>query len=390
MIHIERKEDCCGCTACKSVCRIRAIHLEPDEEGYLYPQFDLEKCIDCHLCEKVCPVLFRKQSSIQKAPLSIYATRQKDQIILKESSSGGIFTALAQYVLNKNGVVVGATYDEKMVVHHIIVNNINNLQKLRGSKYVQSDIQGIFQVLKKHLDEGVLVLFSGTPCQVEGLYLFLRKKYTNLITIDIVCHAVGSPKLFKEYIEYLENKLKNRVTWINMRDKDNYGWGHRFSQRVWTENGKSYSEKNGIFPWWTIYYSNMANRPSCHECKFTNFSRPGDFSIADFWDDKHQRSDIYSNKGTSLCLINSVVGLKIFDVIKDNIYYWEVTKEQAWQPCLEFPTPRSSKRLQFWGYYHKNGLEQSYRHFLYIPKATRLKWKIKDTIAKWIGYGKKN
>ena len=103
MIHIERKEDCCGCTACESICGIRAIHLEPDEEGYLYPQFDLEKCIDCHLCEKVCPVLFRKQSRIQNAPLSIYATRQKDQIILKESSSGGIFTALAQYVLNKNG-----------------------------------------------------------------------------------------------------------------------------------------------------------------------------------------------------------------------------------------------------------------------------------------------
>lgn len=386
MIHINNKEDCCGCTACESICGTKAITLKSDEEGFLYPTVDIDKCIDCHLCEKVCPIIFRKNQDVTINSQQYYALRHKDEKVLKKSSSGGAFSVLSSLVLSKGGVVIGATYDEKMEVRHIMVKSIENLPRICGSKYVQSDILGLFQTLKKMLDKGILVLFSGTPCQVEGLNLFLRKKYKNLITIDIVCHAVGSPKLFKEYIGYLETKLKNKVTWMNMRDKDNYGWGHRFSQRAWTKNGKSISEKDGFFPWWNIFYSHMTNRPSCHECKFTNFSRPGDITIADFWDDRNLRPELHSIKGTSVCIVNSEKGGQLLNDAHKSADIWEITKEQAWQPCLETPTLANEKREEFWKMYEKEGLVKAYEKFIYIPLRIRMMWWIKDSIASIIGY----
>ena len=389
MISIQRKEDCCGCTACESICGRNVITLIPDHEGFLYPQVDSSKCVDCHLCEKVCPIITRKNGISEREYQQFYAVRHKDNAILMNSSSGGAFSAIAQAILGKGGVVYGATYDGNMVVRHVGVYNNDELWKLRGSKYVQSDIRGIFKEIKSFLTMGRCVLFSGTPCQVDGLKNYLRKDYEHLITIDLVCHAAGSPLLFQNYIDYLEAKLKGRITWINMRDKTKWGWSHNFLQSVNTENGVKSYQDDGVIKWWSIYYSHLTNRPACHECLYTNYRRPGDITLADFWDDEQKRPELMSDKGTSLTIVNSDKGRRILESIKD-LSLWEITKEEAWQPCLEAPTPVNVNRESFWQVYFQKGYQYAFRKYFYVSKTTRIKWKIKDKIAKIIGYAPKN
>ena len=386
MIHINNKEDCCGCTACESICGTKAITLKSDEEGFLYPKVNIDKCIDCHLCEKVCPIINRNKLFIDKEKQSFYAVRHKNESILTSSSSGGAFSAIAQYVIEHHGIVYGATYDQHMVVRHISISHVSELPKLRGSKYVQSDLCGLFREIESYLIQGRLVLFTGTPCQVAGLRLFLRKEYAHLFTIDLVCHAAGSPMLFKEYVKYLERRYGDKLVWMNMRDKEKGGWNHHFVQKNWLERkGPTYLRMNMI-SWWNIFYSHMTNRPSCHECKFTNFSRPGDITIADFWDDKNLRPELHSIKGTSVCIVNSEKGRQLLNDAHKSADIWEITKEQAWQPCLETPTLANEKREEFWKIYEKGGLVKAYEMFIYIPLRIRMMWWIKDSIASIIGY----
>lgn len=385
MIHIYRKEDCCGCTACESICGRNAITLIPDHEGFSYPKVDEQKCTECHLCEKVCPIISRRKGIISPECQTFYAARHIDEDVLKNSSSGGVFSALAQEILNKGGVVFGATYDNNMVVRHVGIHNIDELCKLRGSKYVQSDIRGIFKEIKSLLSMGKYVLFSGTPCQVDGLKNYLRNYDEHLITIDLVCHAAGSPLLFHNYIDYLEAKLKGRIIWMNMRDKTKWGWGHRLLQSVNLESGAKVYQDDGVIKWWSVYYSHLTNRPACHECQYTNYCRPGDITLADFWDDEQKRPELKSGKGTSLIIINSNKGKKIIDGI-NNLQLWRITQEETWQPCLEAPTPVNSSRDIFWQVYLKKGYHYTFRKFFYVSKITRYKWFVKAHIAKLIGY----
>ena len=204
MISIEEKGQCSGCSACYSMCPKEAIAMQEDTEGFVYPFVDNSKCINCELCVKVCPI--KKENKKVVSNIHAIACKNKEEKIREESTSGGVFTALSELVINQGGVVFGAIYDENLNVKHSYVENIDECNKFRGSKYVQSSIGDAFKKVKEFLVQGRLVMFSGTPCQVAGLYSYLGKEYDNLILIDLVCHGAPSPKVFRKYIKSLENK----------------------------------------------------------------------------------------------------------------------------------------------------------------------------------------
>lgn len=363
MIEINNPADCCGCTACVSVCSHGAIQLSADTEGFLYPIVNKEKCVGCNLCEKVCPIKKRKEEQETNAKITVkeyYALRHKDKDILYNSSSGGAFSLIAENILEKKGVVCGVEYSEKGVVRHAFAENKTELYRFRGSKYSQSDIRGIFPRIKNYLKNNRYVLFSGTPCQVDGLRRFLMKDYPKLVTIDLVCHSVPSPLIFKEYIEYASKVLKNKVVGIDMRYKRTCGWSHRFSYRFHFENGKSTIDPLWVVNWGRLFFSELINRPSCGECQYTNLNRSGDFTIADFWDDDHKRPDIYSKDGTSLLLVNTEKGQRLFQEMKEQSSFWSISKDEAMQPCLRHQTAPNKEREQFWKYYHSCGFRKTY------------------------------
>lgn len=385
MIEILRKEDCCGCSACVSMCNQSAIEFKQDEEGFLYPVINKDNCVNCGLCDKVCP-LKRRLSDPQTSSIvtvkEYYALRHKNKDILDNSSSGGAFSLIAEYVLKKKGVVCGVEYSSDGVVHHAFAENLKDLEKFRGSKYAQSDIRGTFRDIKKFLKADRYVLFSGTPCQIDGLKKYLMKDYTKLITVDLVCHSIPSPLIYKEYTEYASRILGHRIVGIDMRYKRTYGWSHRYSYRFHLENGKSTIDPLWIVNWGKLFFSELINRPSCGECQYTNLNRPGDFTIADFWDDSHKRPDIYSKEGTSLFLVNTEKGQHIFDEFKNAADCWAITKEEALQPCLVHPTVQNPKRKDFWEYYHRKGFRKTYKKYFAEKKIRTIKKIIKIIFTK--------
>ena len=383
MIKIKNRTDCCGCTACASVCLHDAIMMKSDAEGFAYPLVNINKCINCGLCEKVCPIIKRKSLkdvSNKETPINYLAVRIKNKTILEKSSSGGAFSLLCNSVLNKNGVICGVEYSENGIVQHVIVDNEKDLERLRGSKYVQSKIDDIYSQIKILLQKERWVLFSGTPCQVDGLRSFLRKDYPTLITVDLVCHSIPSPLIYKEYLSYCSKKLHHEVVSIDMRYKKTYGWSHRYSYRFLYKNGKNTIDPIRIANWGKLFFSELINRPSCGTCQYTNLNRPGDFTIADFWDDNHKRPDIYSKEGTSLLLINTEKGQNLFEEVKQQCDYWKITREEALQPCLISPTIPNKEREVFWEYYHSNGFEKTYKKYFAISNYVILKQVVKKIL----------
>lgn len=241
MIEIKNKADCCGCTACNAVCPHDAITMRPDAMGFLYPVVDKDKCIDCGLCEKVCAFNDHYDISLNLPEPLAYAARHKDMDEIMKSRSGAAFAAISDYVLENGGIVYGAGYAEHFRVVHKRAITKEQRDEFRGSKYVQSDLRGVFRQVKQDLKGGLQVLFSGTPCQTAGLNSFIgRKLRTNLILVDIVCHGVPSPYLWRDYLAYIEKKHGDKIAWVNFRDKELFGWAaHRetfkFVNRGWVK-----------------------------------------------------------------------------------------------------------------------------------------------------------
>lgn len=382
MIEIKNPIDCCGCTACESICAHNAITMKEDEEGFLYPVLNVSSCVECGLCNNVCPIVSRKSSRLSPTYKKIYAIRNKNKNTLLKSSSGGAFSLIAKYIIDHGGYVVGAIYNENMIVCHTITNDMAGVEKMRGSKYSQSNMGNTFRDVKKLLRNGEFVLFTGTPCQVDGLKKFLRKDYKNLLTMDVVCHAVPSPKIFNEYLQYVEKRLNKRIVNLIMRDKQKHGWSHIFSYRYIFNDGTEKCDPLWIKNWGTIYFSRLIDRPSCHHCLYTNYSRCSDITVADFWDDKKLRKDIYSNYGTSLFIVNTQSGSEVFDEIKDTCYYWDITKNESYQPCLETPTIANPLRMDFWIFYKKNGFIKTYNKFFDDSIYIKIKKVIKIIIGR--------
>lgn len=318
MIEIENKTDCCGCQACGDICHADAISFHSDHEGFWYPEVDRNKCTDCHLCEKICPVLnidalkYRNKS----AP-KVFGGYNKDIVIRFDSTSGGVFSLLAQAMYKQKGYVSGAIYTDEFKVLNFISDDKKDLKRLRSSKYVQSNADGLYRRIKSLLESGEKVLACGSPCQMAALRGFLRKDYDNLIIVDFLCRATNSPKVFEKYKESLEARYGSKIVAIKDKNKD-HGW-HSLARKITFENGQVYYGEGHEDDYRRGYHANVFERPSCYECKFKGIPRISDITLGDFWGIGSVDPSLEQNLGTSLVMINSEKGEKYFDIIRDKL-----------------------------------------------------------------------
>lgn len=324
MITINNKKDCMGCHACSNICPKQCIHMKSDIEGFWYPDVDYDKCIKCVLCIKVCPII--NKTIVQNEPKA-YACMNKSEPVRLESSSGGIFTLIAEQVIDNGGIVFGAGFNENFGVEHSYIETKEELDKFRGSKYVQSKIGDTYAQVKDFLKQERKVLFTGTPCQIGGLRSYLGQTYDNLFCIDIVCHGVPSPKLWKKYISYMENSTGSPTRRIAFRLK-NEGW-KRFSVSFLFNNDTEYRQTIDKDLYMKAFLKDVCLRPSCYACEFKTLHRESDITLADFWGIQNVLPEMDDGKGTSLIFVNSDNGQSILEEIKDDILYKEVDINQA-------------------------------------------------------------
>lgn len=367
----EQKKDCCGCLACKNVCPKQAVTVKPDENGFIYPQINEELCIECGLCDKVCD--FKKATVDGNIPLYTYAAINKNKRVLANSASGGAFGALSNFVFDRGGVVFGCAYDDKMYPKHVCIDNLAYLEKIQGSKYVQSDIDDTYIQAENYLKNGKWVLFTGTPCQIAGLKAYLRKDYDRLITIDLICHGVPSVSFFKGYIRYLEGKYKGEIINFKFRDKSK-GWG-LISEVVYKKHSKILNRV--IYPVESYYYTYFLNgdiyRESCYECKYAGKVRVGDFTIGDYWGVEKVHPEINTKNGVSVLLVNSQKGSMIAGELANYLYLTESSFEQAkiYNAQLNSPVKKSLNREAIFKTWREGGYRAVAKKYY---KAN--KWKI--------------
>ena len=325
MITITNKKECCGCSACYNICPKDAIIMKPDSEGFLYPKVSEELCINCGLCEKTCPVVHKlepQEKGLEKA----YLLQHKNETVLMESTSGGAFSVIAEYVLRKQGIVYGAAFNKDFKVVHEGLEKREDIYRFRNSKYVQSDINTTFREVKSNLNQGRIVCYSGTPCQINALKKYLGKEYENLITVDVVCRAVPSPGIWKSYVEWLSNK--GHISSIRFRDKE---LGYQYStMKVSYQSGKTIRKGSESDCWLRMFLSGMIIRPSCTDCKFKSPNRVSDFTIWDCFNVYKLDKSINENKGVTRILVHSKKGEEILKIISESI----IIKAIPYSSCI--------------------------------------------------------
>lgn len=341
MIDDLNKSLCNGCHACVSICPKNCIEMQIDEEGFWYPIIDYARCIKCQLCEKRCPVMNSEHDkciSLKKA----FAAYNKESSIRGESSSGGVFTLLAEWVLNQEGIVFGARYNDDLQVVHNHADNIDDIGQFRGSKYVQSKIGSTLSEAKGFLENDKWVLFSGTPCQIGGLYSFLGKDYEKLITVDIVCHGVPSPLVFEKYKKFMSAKEGSKVEEVTFRDKQS-GW-KQYKVRLKLNNDIYIREKFRENLMMKAFLKDLCLRPSCYECSFKNTNRQSDITLADFWGIHNVAPDMDDDRGTSLVLVNSKKAEQIYNMLdvvsEETDFDKSITPNSAMYKSVKVPAKR--------------------------------------------------
>ena len=360
MIEIKQKKGCCGCHACASVCAHQAITMQTDNEGFLYPIVNKSICTDCGLCEQVCPVIH--QGSPHQ-PLKVYAAQSNDDELRRQSSSGGIFTLLAEAVIHEGGVVFGAKFDERWNVIHSWTDTINGLASFRGSKYVQSTIGNTYREAKEFLHQGRKVLFTSTPCQIAGLKRYLRKEYDNLITVDIICHGVPSPLVWQKYIG--EMHAKGDITSFSFRDKTN-GWAQYACSLSYIEPslGTESSSKahTQLIPrseslFMRGFLADLYLRPSCHSCPARSGKSCSDITLGDFWGIQAVHPEMNDNKGCNAVLIHSTKGQSLYDTLEKNDTESRYENLLPENPSLELDPKSTRYARKFWKQFALQGLE---------------------------------
>lgn len=329
-LNIIEYEKCTGCAACKNICPVGAIQMQEDEEGFLFPVVDENKCTNCGLCKKSCPIL---NAEFHETPEFCYAVMADDEIRMK-SSSGGIFTVISEYILEQDGVVCGAAFDENWNVEHVIIDNKNDLNKLRGSKYVQSDVKNVYSDVKNILNEGKKVFFTGTPCQIAALYGVLGKDFDNLLTAEVVCHGVPNNKIWQNFLE--NNFDKQKIKNINFRDKTQYGWS--CNTIIMMKDNAVINNQN----YYDGFNQNLYLRNSCGNCSFTKFQRCADITFADFWGIWEINPAFNDGNGTSLLLLNSDKATGLFTTLKNHFKLFEKLSSSVLINGPNYPLYRSS------------------------------------------------
>ena len=348
MIHIREKQDCCGCHACASICPKQCIVIQEDEQGFLYPNVEQSTCIDCGLCEKVCPVLNQVE---ERVPLEVYAAKNPDEQIRRESSSGGIFTLLAEQTIDAGGVVFGVRWNEHFEAIHDYTESKEGLAAFRGSKYVQSRVGDTFKQTEQFLKQDRKVLYSGTPCQIAGLKKFLKKEYDNLLSVDITCHAVPSPLIWREYLEEYKTKKKiTSINSINFRDKT-FGWeGYYFSISYINKHNQDVTKKQPHGD--NVYYKGFLNhlylRPSCYSCCAKGGRSGSDILLGDCWGIDSLRKDYNDNKGCSIVCVYTPKGKSVAESILDRTELLAYDDVLKYNPSIAVSVKSSIDTDLFW------------------------------------------
>lgn len=371
---------CTGCAACVNTCLKDALTMQAMPDGFLQPVLNKEECIQCCACEKVCPVMNPIPNGNRIKPIT-YACWNKNEAVRKQSSSGGAFSALAQYVLEQGGYVVGAAYDENMRVSHLMIHSLDELAKLRGSKYVQSYMGDIFRQVKDKLKENSLVLFVGTPCQVAGLKSFLKKDYPNLYCCDFICHGTPSPLLFQKYIEWIEQEKQLKIHSFNFRHKSK-GW----KDPIRVANDDCFM-KGKYDSYYLGFKLDITLRESCYQCSAKGIPRKGDVTIADFWGiGTKYKSEILSgmSKGISLLLSNNKKGDELIELIKPFIYFDRGSFEEALDgnPSMRYSAHRPSVRDTFYADMANLSFEQLRLKYFRMSAKNRLVSVIRENAPK--------
>lgn len=342
MIDIRKPGQCCGCSACYAVCPVDCISMPVDSEGFPFALADRARCIDCGRCDKVCPVKNRFKPVAGRA--KVYACVSLDEQLRVKSSSGGVFGALAREILAGGGVVFGARFDDSGKLIHAEARNEEELKPLMGSKYLQSDMNGMFRAVKEYLKAGRKVLFAGVPCQLAGLTRFLGRDYDNLLKVDILCHGVPSPKVFDRY---LVQNFGNDIASVDFRNKIT-GW-RNFSFTVNDSQGGSFSQKASENPYLQGFLKGLYSRPSCYECPAKSLSSGSDITLGDYWGVRSWHPELDDNKGTSVVFINSFRGGEAFKGISGGFRIEEsgYRKALAGNPSLKYSTKANRNRADF-------------------------------------------
>lgn len=325
MKDIIKKENCTGCMACKSICPKKAITIKIQEDGFSYPEIDETKCIKCGLCKKVCPVI--NQLKENENEIEVYACKNKNEEIRMESSSGGIFTMIAQWILNQKGVVFGVKLNEDLEAVHSYTENEEGIEDFRGSKYVQSQIGNSYQDVKLFLEQDRKVLFTGTPCQVEALLSYLGKEYSNLYTQDFICHGVPSPAVWKRHLENKKAQTGEMPTKVEFRKKDNLGWQNFEVYYKYEQTEERIMHKEDSYM--RLFLDNVILRKSCYHCQFKKLKRKSDITLADFWGISKIYPAFADKMGVSVVLVNSKKGQAIFEQIKEQLIFCEAKMEDV-------------------------------------------------------------
>lgn len=370
------KKTCCGCAACAAVCPVNAIGMRSDG-AFDYPAVDEATCVNCGKCERVCP--FKREKKTAPVPLAAFAGKHTDGVRLM-SSSGGIFTALSDAVLENGGAVYGAAYDEAMRVTHQRAETPAARDRMRGSKYVQSDMDGVYAAIKKDLDEGREVLFTGTPCEVAAVKAVLGE-HEKLTVVDIICHGVPSPAFWLDFIKLLEEKYGQKVVGYRFRNKA-VAW-RRYSPLVTLADGTEVPENDLTGSFIEVFRYELALRPACANCPFTTLSREGDLTIGDFWGVEKRRPELDDEKGVSAVLVNTEKGKRALERLGEGFSLTEVTAEDiaAGQVNLSRPSVPSAEADVFYRIWKEKGAAAALRKYT----RTGLTRRLKDTAKSILG-----